>query len=198
MLACFLLRLYDCRVEQLARNGLRMMPAFPSSCGFPRHPSSVSQAGRRHSHDCRRANRPLRRRDPQCQVTVSSHPKGFPRELVTNTAGEYTAAKAPTGDYVVSAEASRFQRLVLSGVTLAVGQILRVDLQTAGWAEQAGFGGRGQSPSRRNKDSCRLGFGRGNTDFSPGWRGSFEERLAGSTPIEYRDGAGEGEKCFGP
>ena len=66
---------------------------------------------------------------PNAKVTVSNPEKGFTRDLVTNTAGEYTAAKMPTGDYVVSAEVTGFQKLVRSEITLAVGQTLRVDLQ---------------------------------------------------------------------
>ena len=66
---------------------------------------------------------------PNAKVTVSNAEKGFSRELATNTAGEYTAAKLPIGDYVVSAGANRVQKLVLSGITLAVGQAQRVDLQ---------------------------------------------------------------------
>jgi len=35
--------------------------------------------------------------------------------------------------------------------------------------------------------------------LSPGWRGSFEERLAREgAPIEYRDGSGQSEPCCGP
>jgi len=66
---------------------------------------------------------------PNAKVTVSNPEKGFTRELVTNTAGEYAAPKVPIGDYFVSAEVTGFQKLVRSGITLAVGQTLRVDLQ---------------------------------------------------------------------
>jgi len=66
---------------------------------------------------------------PGTKVTVSNPEKGFNRELSTNTAGEYTAAKVPIGDYVITAENKGFQKLVRSGITLAVGQTLRVDLQ---------------------------------------------------------------------
>ncbi len=66
---------------------------------------------------------------PDAKVTVSNPSKGFTRELVANSAGEYTAAKVPIGDYVVTVQAKGFQKLVRSGIALSVGQILRVDLQ---------------------------------------------------------------------
>jgi hypothetical protein len=65
---------------------------------------------------------------PGVKVTVSNPDKGFTRQLESNAAGEYTAAKIPIGRCVVTAEARGFQRLVRSGITLAVGQTLRVDL----------------------------------------------------------------------
>ena len=68
---------------------------------------------------------------PGVKVTVSNPEKGFTRELVSNPAGEYMAAKIPIGNYVITAEAAGFQKLVRSGITLAVGQTLRVDLQLA-------------------------------------------------------------------
>jgi carboxypeptidase family protein len=66
---------------------------------------------------------------PSAKVTVSNPLKGYTRDLVTNSAGEYTAAKIPIGDYVVTGEAKGFQKLVRSGITLDAGQTLRVDLQ---------------------------------------------------------------------
>jgi hypothetical protein len=66
---------------------------------------------------------------PGAKVTVANSAKGFTRDLVANAAGEYTAAKIPLGDYVITAEAPGFQKLVRSGITVAVGQTLRVDLQ---------------------------------------------------------------------
>ena len=66
---------------------------------------------------------------PNAKVTVSNPEKGFTRDLVTDTAGEYVAPKVPIGDYIVSAEVTGFQKLVRSGIALAVGQTLRVDLQ---------------------------------------------------------------------
>ena len=66
---------------------------------------------------------------PNAKVVVSNPERGFTRDLASNSAGEFTVASVPIGDYVVSAEAKGFQKLVRSGITLAVGQTLRVDLQ---------------------------------------------------------------------
>ena len=66
---------------------------------------------------------------PNAKVTVANPDKGFTRDLVSNTAGEYAATKVPIGDYVITAEAAGFQKLVRSGITVTVGQTLRVDLQ---------------------------------------------------------------------
>jgi len=66
---------------------------------------------------------------PGAKVTVSNPDKGYTRELVANSAGQYTAAKIPIGDYVITAEAPGFQKLVRSGFSMAVGQTQRVDLQ---------------------------------------------------------------------
>src|SRR5438093_412099 len=66
---------------------------------------------------------------PGAKVTVTRPDVGFTRDLVTNSAGEYTAARIPIGEYVITAEATGFQKLVPSGITLQVGQTLRVDLQ---------------------------------------------------------------------
>ncbi len=66
---------------------------------------------------------------PGAKVTVSNPLKGYTRELIASSAGEYTAYKIPIGEYVVTAQAPGFQKLVRSGITLSVGQTLRVDLQ---------------------------------------------------------------------
>ena len=66
---------------------------------------------------------------PDVKVTVSNPEKGFDRELQTNSAGDYTAAKVPIGNFVVTAEKSGFQRFVHTGITLAVGQTQRIDFQ---------------------------------------------------------------------
>src|ERR1035441_7318213 len=66
---------------------------------------------------------------PAAKVTVANPDKGFTRQLASNAAGEYTAAKIPIGTYVVTAEASGFEKSVRTGVTLSVGQTQRVDVQ---------------------------------------------------------------------
>lgn len=68
---------------------------------------------------------------PGAKVTVSNPEKGFKRELVSNAAGAYTASSIPIGNYVVTAEAAGFEKLMRSEITLTVGQIQRVDLQLA-------------------------------------------------------------------
>ena len=65
---------------------------------------------------------------PGAKVNVSNPDKGFMRDLITSSAGEYTAARIPIGDYVITVEARGFERLVRSGIKLDVGQTLRVDL----------------------------------------------------------------------
>ena len=65
---------------------------------------------------------------PGAKVTVSNPEKGFTRELVSNSVGEYSAQIIPIGNYVITAEVPGFQKLARSGITVGVGQILRVDL----------------------------------------------------------------------
>lgn len=66
---------------------------------------------------------------PAARIRVSNPGKGFTRELESNSSGEYVAAKIPIGDYEVEAESRGFKKLVRSGINVAVGQTLRVDLQ---------------------------------------------------------------------
>jgi hypothetical protein len=66
---------------------------------------------------------------PAAKITVSNPTKGFTRTYASNSAGEYTAALIPIGDYTVTAEVTGFQRLTRAGITLAAGQTLRVDLR---------------------------------------------------------------------
>jgi hypothetical protein len=65
---------------------------------------------------------------PAARVTVSNPERGFVREVASDSAGEYSAVRIPIGNYTVSAEVSGFQKLVRSGITLAVGQTQRLDL----------------------------------------------------------------------
>ena len=63
------------------------------------------------------------------KVTVTNSQRGVKRETTSNSFGEYTVAKVPIGAYEITAEAAGFQKLVRTGLTVAVGQTLRVDLQ---------------------------------------------------------------------
>lgn len=66
---------------------------------------------------------------PNIKVEVANPDKGFKRILVSDSAGNYVAAQVPIGSFVITAEAAGFQKLVRSGITLQVGQLLRVDLR---------------------------------------------------------------------
>jgi len=66
---------------------------------------------------------------PDSQVIVSNPERGFTRRVTSDAAGQYTAARVPMGNYTITVEKAGFQKLVRSGITLDVGQTLRVDLQ---------------------------------------------------------------------
>ncbi len=66
---------------------------------------------------------------PNAKITVSNPDKGFTRVLISNSAGAFSVSAIPIGNYVVTAEAQGFQKLVRTGITLEVGQIQRVDMQ---------------------------------------------------------------------
>src|SRR5215472_10413088 len=55
---------------------------------------------------------------PEVRITVANPEKGLTREVASNASGEYVAPKLPIGNYLVTAEAGGFQRLVRSGITL--------------------------------------------------------------------------------
>ena len=74
---------------------------------------------------------------PGAGITVSNPDKGYLRDLVSDSAGAYTAPKVPIGSYVITGEAPGFRKLVRTGITLDVGQTLRVDLaMTVGQVSQ--------------------------------------------------------------
>ncbi len=74
---------------------------------------------------------------PGANITISNDAKGFTQRYVSNSAGEYTAADIPIGEYKVEAQATGFRLLVRSGITLDAGQTQRVNLQlTVGAAAQ--------------------------------------------------------------
>ena len=66
---------------------------------------------------------------PDADVTVSNPDRGLTRKVVSDSAGGYTAARVPIGSYTITVEKTGFQRLVRQGITLQVGQTLRLDLQ---------------------------------------------------------------------
>ncbi|HEV2348922.1 MAG TPA: carboxypeptidase-like regulatory domain-containing protein [Terriglobia bacterium] len=66
---------------------------------------------------------------PNAKVTISNPDKAFTRDLVSNSAGYFEVSAVPIGNYVVTAEATGFQKLVRSGITLNVGQTQRIDMQ---------------------------------------------------------------------
>jgi hypothetical protein len=66
---------------------------------------------------------------PGAQVRVANVQKGFARDLTTDSAGAYTAAKIPIGSYSVTTQAQGFEKMSNSGIELTVGETLRVDVQ---------------------------------------------------------------------
>ncbi|MGC9994698.1 MAG: carboxypeptidase-like regulatory domain-containing protein [Terriglobia bacterium] len=66
---------------------------------------------------------------PNAKVTIENPARGFKQVLKSDSAGFFAVTAIPIGDYVITAEAAGFQKLVRSGITLEVGQIQRVDLQ---------------------------------------------------------------------
>jgi hypothetical protein len=66
---------------------------------------------------------------PKVKLTISNPDRGFTRELISDSAGYYSISAVPIGNYVVTAEAPGFEKLVRSEITLQVGQVQRVDLQ---------------------------------------------------------------------
>jgi hypothetical protein len=66
---------------------------------------------------------------PNVKVTIENPSRGFKQVLKSDSAGFFALQAVPIGDYVITAEAPGFQKLVRSGITLEVGQIQRVDLQ---------------------------------------------------------------------
>jgi len=65
---------------------------------------------------------------PNAKITVTNAAKGFVRNTLTNTAGEYVVTSIPIGECVVMAEAAGFEKVEQSGITLTVGETRRVDL----------------------------------------------------------------------
>ena len=66
---------------------------------------------------------------PNVNIVVTNDAVGFTRTYKSNADGEYTAARIPLGQYTVTAEATGFQTIKQTGITLDAGQTLRVDLR---------------------------------------------------------------------
>jgi hypothetical protein len=66
---------------------------------------------------------------PGVDVTVSNSDEGFTRKVTTDGSGVYEVSRVPIGNYTFFFEKSGFQNLLRSGITLAAGQTLRVDIQ---------------------------------------------------------------------
>jgi hypothetical protein len=66
---------------------------------------------------------------PGAKVEVAQPARGYLRELVSNSAGEFNAPGLPIGLYTVTAEATGFEKLVHTEIALTAGQIQRVDLK---------------------------------------------------------------------
>src|SRR5215467_14794512 len=66
---------------------------------------------------------------PDVQVTVANPDRGFTRRVVSDSTGEWVAARLPIGNYTVTVEKAGFQKTTRTGITLQVGETLRVDLQ---------------------------------------------------------------------
>jgi hypothetical protein len=74
---------------------------------------------------------------PGAKVAVAQPAKGYLRDLVSNSAGDFSAPALPIGSYTVSAEAPGFQKLVHTDIALTAGQVQRVDLKlTVGQVNQ--------------------------------------------------------------
>jgi len=66
---------------------------------------------------------------PNAKVTIENPARGYKQVLTSDSAGFWAIQAVPIGDYVITAEAPGFQKLVRTDITLQVGQIQRVDLQ---------------------------------------------------------------------
>jgi hypothetical protein len=66
---------------------------------------------------------------PDVQVTVANPERGLVRRVASDSAGEYQAPRVPIGNYTITVEKPGFEKIVRSGITLQVGETLRVDLQ---------------------------------------------------------------------
>lgn len=65
---------------------------------------------------------------PGVKVVLESTATGSKTETITNNFGQYTAPALPVGVYNISFEAPAFKRLVQTGVSLGVTEVLRVNV----------------------------------------------------------------------
>jgi hypothetical protein len=65
---------------------------------------------------------------PNAQVTATELSTGLARTVTSNTGGYYRIASLPVGSYDVTVTETGFKKILLSGVTLNVGQTARVDI----------------------------------------------------------------------
>jgi hypothetical protein len=63
------------------------------------------------------------------QVTLSNDERGFARTVASTADGEYSVVRVPIGNYTLTVEKAGFRKLVRTGITLEVGQTLRVPLE---------------------------------------------------------------------
>src|ERR1017187_3771107 len=61
-------------------------------------------------------------------VTVTDVERGVSRTLTTDSAGQYSATSLTPGSYSVRAEFTGFQTLNRTGISVGVGQAVRIDL----------------------------------------------------------------------
>jgi hypothetical protein len=66
---------------------------------------------------------------PGANVTVTRTDTGQSRSLVTDKSGAYSAELLTAGTYSIAVEASGFTKSELSGVQVAVNQVIRVDIE---------------------------------------------------------------------
>src|SRR5215469_9037746 len=64
---------------------------------------------------------------PRATVTITQTETAASTTVTTDGSGDYSATALKIGTYTVSAQKEGFQQIVQSNVTLAIGQVVRVD-----------------------------------------------------------------------
>ena len=75
---------------------------------------------------------------PNAQVTATELSTGLARTVSSNTGGYYRIASLPVGDYDITVSQSGFKKILLSKVTLNVGQLRACRYYHAGWRGEPG------------------------------------------------------------